>query len=121
MSKPFEIPNNQTIREIISDLFQINLPITGGNGKSIKDAIVMNVDENYVQNEYVVLEYLGFSRFMEWKVLGQKLLCIGDKRFDCITISVYDVLDNTDVWTEEYFFDITDCLGINADRMVEME
>lgn len=118
MNKSLEIPSNQTIREIISDLFQINLPITGGNGKSIEDAIVMLEDENYVHNESVVLEYLGFYRFVDWKVLGQKLLCCGDKRFDCITISVSEVVDKSEVWTEEFFFDVSNCLG---DNMVEME
>ena len=121
MSKPFEIPNNQTIREIISDSFQINLPITGGNGKSIDDAIVMKVDQDYVHNEYMVLEYLGYYRFVDWKVLGQKLLCCGDKRFDCITISVSEVVDKSEVWTEEFFFDVGMCLGDNMIEMVEMK
>lgn len=114
----FKAPENRSIHDLIFEEFDVDLPIESGTGVSVDDAIIMNIDVDYVHNEYVVLEYLGFYRFVDWKVLGQKLLCCGDKRFDCITISVSDVVDKSEVWTEEFFFDVGMCLG---DTMVEMK
>jgi len=124
MIKSFEIPNNHTIREIISDSFQINLPITGGNGMSIEDAIILEVTEenDYVATEYEVLKFLGYCRSILWKSLGQTLICLDDKKYDCLKIRTSDLMNrNVSDWIEEYYFDITDCMGINADRIVEME
>lgn len=113
----FNAPENKNVHDLILEEFDVDLSIGKGTGISVNDPIVMNVDVDYVHNEYVVLEYLGYYRFVEWKVLGQKLLCCGDKRFDCITISVSEVVDNTEVWKEEFFFDVSKCLD---DNMIEM-
>lgn len=117
----FNALDNRSIHDLIFEEFDVDLPIASGTGTSVNDPIVMSVDENYVHHEYLVLEFLGYYRFTEWQFKGQSLLCCGDKRFDCITISVCDLICTDSVWTEEYFFDITDCMGINADRMVEMK
>ncbi len=112
----------KSIHDLIQKEFDIALPISSGTGLSIDDPIFMNVDIDYVHNEYVVLEYLSFSRFMEWQRKGQKLINYNDRFIDCLTITVSDLTDNIDnIWTENYYFDVTDCIGINPDGMVEMD
>ena len=125
MSKSFEIPNNQTIRELINDLFLIDLPIKGGNGKSIKDAIILEVTEvnDYVATEYEVMEFWGYYRSILWKSLGQTLICVDERKYDCLKIRVSNLINrNVSDWIEEYYFDITDCFSKNAKLVfVEME
>jgi hypothetical protein len=125
MRKPFEIPNNQTIRELINDLFLIDLPIKGGSGESIVDAIILEITEenDYVATEYEVLKFLGYCRSILWKSLGQTLICVDDKKYDCLKIRVSDLMNrNVSDWIEEYYFDITDCFIKNAKLVfVEME
>jgi hypothetical protein len=117
MSKSFEIQSNKTIRELLNDSFLINLPISGGNGCSIEDAIIMEVTEEneYVETEYLVLEFLGYLRSVGWHLIQQKLFSVGDKKYDCLEISVVDLMDRTQAeWKEKYYFDITECYEINA-------
>jgi hypothetical protein len=100
-----------SIHDLIQKEFDIDLPISSGTGLSVDDPIVMNIDVDYVQNEFEALKFMGYFRSIKWKRMQQKLFNIGDRYIDCITIKVTDLMDFTsDSWTEEYFFDVTDSL-----------
>lgn len=118
-----DIPANQTIRELLYDEFLIDLPISGGGGKSIADAIVLDVfDKNdYVGTEYLLLDLFCYYRKVEWQFRQQILFKAGRRKYDCIQIAVSDLMDaDQGIWTEAYYFDVTHCLG-NADQTVEMK
>lgn len=102
---------NTSIHELIQKEFDIDLPISSGTGISVTDPIVMNVNVDYVQNEFEALKFVGYFRSIKWKLIKQRLLNIGDRYIDCLTINVMDLMDCTsDSWTEEYYFDVTDSL-----------
>ena len=109
--KSFKVQANISIHNLIQNEFDIDLPISSGTGISVADPIIMNVDMDYVNNEFETLKFLAYFRSIKWKRMQQKLFNIGDRYIDCITIKVTDLMDWTsDSWTEEYFFDVTDNL-----------
>lgn len=109
--KNFNLPENINIHDLIQSKFDIDLPISSGTGLFIDDPIFMNIDVDYVHNEFEVLDFLGYLRSIRWERQKQELLTDNDKYIDRITITVTDLMDNTsDSWTEEYFFDVTDNL-----------
>ncbi len=120
--KNFKVPENTSIHDLIQNEFDIDLPISSGTGLSIDDPIIMNVHVDYVQSEFEVLEFLGYLRSVKWKRLMQELLVHNDKYIDRITINVTDLMDNkNNSWTEEYYFDVNDCIKLNANILIKME
>ena len=113
---------NTSIHDLIQKEFDIDLPISSGTGLSVNDPIVMKVDMDYVQNEIEALKFMGYLRSIKWKQIKQRLLNVGDRYIDCLTINVTDLMDCTsDSWSEEYFFDITDNIKKINTHFVEMD
>jgi hypothetical protein len=89
------------------------LPISGGNGQSQEQAVVIDSKAKYrliqVENEFI-------SAMLDngyWKKKEQSLINIDDKKFDRITINNY--LSSGDVIKIVFWFDITECFGSNYD------
>lgn len=102
---------NTSIHDLIQKEFDIDLPISSGAGLSVTDPIVMEIDMDYVQNEFEALKFMGYLRSIKWKQIKQRLLNTDDRYIDCLTINVTDLMDcASDSWSEEYFFDVTDNL-----------
>lgn len=116
----FKTPETMNVHDLIQKEFDIDLPIGKGAGLSVDDPIVMKADHNFVHNEYQVIEYLASYRLIKWQFVSQALIRIGDRKYDLIKISLNNLVDSKN-WTEVIYFDVSDCLGINADTMVEME
>lgn len=118
--KRTNIPTDQSIRKLLYDEFLIDLPIMGGSGKSIADAIVFNVtsENDYVGTEYLIIDLLCFYRKVDWQFRQQILFSAGDKKYDCVQITVSDLKDkSTPDWTEAYYFEITDCFYMSKHRL----
>lgn len=86
------------------------LPISGGNGESQDQAVVIDSKAKYrliqVQNDFIsAMVDDGY-----WKKKEQSLINIDDKKFDRITINNY--LSSGDVVKRVFWFDITECFGI---------
>lgn len=87
------------------------LPISGGNGQSQEQAVILGSEAKYVliqlENEFIsAMLYAGY-----WKKVGQSLLINDDgKKYDKITI--HNFLDDGDVVEKTFWFDITECFGI---------
>jgi hypothetical protein len=86
------------------------LPISGGNGQSQDQAVVINSKAKYmlikVENEFI-------SAMLDegyWKKVEQSLIQSDDKKFDKITI--HHFLDDGDEVERVFWFDITECFGM---------
>ena len=105
-----EFKPHTSVKELLKAAFDLNLDIGHGTGTS-SDPIQMLANAEYVHNEYEVLEFLGYYRSVGWQRQSQKLIHDGSKYLDCITISVWDLMDSSEVtWQEEFYFDVSVCL-----------
>lgn len=90
------------------------LPISGGNGQSQDQAVVITSEAKYVliqvENEFI-------SAMLEegyWKKVEQSLIIEDGKKYDKITI--LNFLENGNEIEREYWFDITKCFGLEIKR-----
>jgi len=95
-----------TVKQIIKKFFNVDLPISGGSGNSIVNAIKIesSTEDEGVQLEYQVLDYIHQLGNKSWRVIKQELLREGNKAYDKLTVEVKDDLQNY----HNYYFDITD-------------
>jgi hypothetical protein len=104
-----------TLKDLLEKDFSVNLPISGGFGNSIDNAIIIHRDglNDYVTTEHFILECLGKGRRIEWKIIGQELHTYDNKSIDKIKIETKKVAESEIVTQiENYYFDITECFGI---------
>lgn len=104
-----------TLKDLLEKDFRVDLPISGGFGNSIDNAIIIhrNAINDYVGTEHFILKGLGIGRRIEWKILGQELLTHDSKKIDKIKIETKQLTEGEIITQiENYYFDITDCFGI---------
>lgn len=102
-----------TIKDLIKADFGVDLPISGGTGNSIDNAIIIHSSgqNDYVGTENFILYCLGKGRGVEWKFLGNELLVYGNKKIDKLKIETKETTPSEIITqTENYYFDITYCL-----------
>lgn len=105
-----------TLKEILKSYFGVELPISGGTGNSIDNAIIIHREgmNDYVGTEYAILKYIGKVRNIEWKTLGQELLNHNNRKFDKIKIETKETtVSETKTQVENYYFNITECFDLN--------
>ena len=87
------------------------LPISGGNGQSQDQAVILGSEAKYV---LITIENEFISAMLDegyWKKVGQSLLINDDgKQYDKITI--HNFLDDRVPIEKVFWFDITECFGI---------
>ena len=102
------------IKDLLKRDFGVDLPIKGGNGHSIADAIIIEkqIPNDYVGIEHYMIKLIGIARNIEWKKIQQSLLHIDDRKIDEITIETKQKKD-TETLTEieNFYFDITECIA----------
>lgn len=106
-----------TLKELLKEDFEVELPISGGFGNSIDNPIIIHRTEinDYVGTEHLILKCLGKGRRIEWKILGQELLNDNSKQIDKIKIETKETTEfELITQIENYYFDITDCFGIET-------
>lgn len=104
-----------TLKELLAKDFNVNLPISGGFGNSIDNAIIIHRDiiNDYVGTEYTILKFLGIGRGITWKILRQELLSHNGRKIDKIKIETKQVTENEIITQiENYYFDITECFAV---------
>ena len=90
------------------------LPISGGNGQSQDQAVVITSD---AKNVLIKVENEFISAMLDegyWKKVEQSLIIEEGKKYDKITI--LNFLENGDENEREYWFDITKCFGLEIKR-----
>ena len=86
------------------------LPISGGNGQSQDQAVILGSEAKYV---LITIENEFISAMLDagyWKKVGQSLIVDEDgKKYDKIIIKNY--LDDGAEVEKTFWFDITECFG----------
>lgn len=101
-----------SLKDILKSDFGVELPISGGYGNAIENAIIIHrIGMNdYVGTEHFILKCLGKGRGIEWKILGQELLSHDDKKIDKIKIETKETTEHEIITQiENYYFDISEC------------
>ncbi len=98
------------IQQYIFNITGVLLPISGGNGQSQDQAVVLGSEAKYVfitiENEIISAMLMGY-----WKKVGQSLNITEDgKKYDKIIIKNY--LDDGAEVEKTFWFDITECFGM---------
>lgn len=104
-----------TLKDLLEQDFGQPLPISGGDGNSIDNPIIIHRTpmNDYVGVEYYILKCLGIGRRIKWKMLGQMLLENDGKKIDQIKIETEELTETQVITTvENYYFDITECFGV---------
>lgn len=112
--------NHQTptppLKEIIFQVFGVTLPIKGGMGDSMDNAVIIERTmpfNDYVSIEHEVVNFIAKGREVHsWKKIKQQLLFENGKTYDKLEVEVV-INKNGKLFnqTENYFFDITECFG----------
>ena len=85
------------------------LPISGGNGQSKDQAVVIASE---AKNVLIKAENEFISATLDegyWKKVEQSLIIEDEKKYDKITI--LNFIENGDEVEREFWFDITECFG----------
>ncbi|RPD38378.1 hypothetical protein [Chitinophaga barathri] len=104
---------HKSLRERLSALFNVSLPISGGSGETIDEPIIISITgcALFVEVQYHVLELIWKSRGLPWEVHKQNLIEHQDRTIDKLVIKTREVSeDHISYRYENFFFDITDCL-----------
>lgn len=97
-----------SLKKKLKDELDIDLPISGGMGKSKVDPIIIEEigRNNYVRYQYQVIDSLGKSEGFSWKVVRQELLNTNKRYLDRMIVEIqWD--DHSDKEVREYYFDIS--------------
>lgn len=98
-----------SLRELLKQDFDLDLPISGGSGNSKDNPIIIEPTRNPVDVEYAVLKCLGIGRNVQWKFLRQEFFTYNGKRMDKIKIEVVELTDTQIITTiENYYFQLPD-------------
>jgi len=104
-----------TVRERINQEFGVDLPIRGGDGRSIEDAIIIEYQgpiNDYIGMEYEVLKYIFSKPNSKWQILGQELIFEEGKSIDKLTIEMQPLSGGEFLIPfHSCYFDITECFG----------
>ncbi len=104
------------LKEIIFQAFGATLPISGGMGNSMENAVIIERTmpfNDYVSIEHEVVNFIAKGREVQsWRKIKQQLLFENGKTYDKLEVEVV-INKNGKVLnqTENYFFDITECFG----------
>ena len=111
-----------TLKDLLEQDFGRPLPISGGDGNSIDNPIIIHKTpmNDYVGVEYYILKCLGIGRRIKLKMLGQMLLEHDGKKIDQIKIETEELTETQVITTvENYYFDITECFGLGGGLFYE--
>ena len=104
------------LEELLKRNFGIEYPISGGTGNSKDNPIVIHYEfpNDYTSVEYGVIRCIAIGRRIQFKVIQQLLIHHNGRKLDQLKIEAKWV-ENGQLITqiENYYFDITECLGID--------
>jgi hypothetical protein len=120
------------IRELIRKAFNEDLPISGGMGNSIEEAVMLESAgpmNDYLTLEYRVMDLISKGRDVSWELKRQSLVVKDDRQYDKLEVAVKGINGNPMPLRLEYhYYDITKCMNVLPDdnqqddeKMVKME
>lgn len=93
----------QNLQSTLQKFFHVSLPISGGDGQSIDDPIIINAGENPVPLEYQIIDYINQMGNKTWMMEKQELIKKDGRSIDKVSIVLEDDPRNY----HNYYFDIT--------------
>lgn len=120
------------IRELLMKAFNKDLPISGGMGNSIEEAVVLEsagLLNDYVSLEYQVMDLISQGRDVKWELKGKELVVKDARKYDKLTVAVKGINGNPMPMHQVYhYFDITKCMNMlpddnqqNDEEMIKMK
>lgn len=95
-----------TLRQRLEEDFGIDLPISGGNGKSMGDAIIIDkATRDYVGIEYFIVKLIYEMIGKTWETQRQVLRSENNRNYDQLIVKVYNPDGSTHL--TDFWFDIT--------------
>jgi hypothetical protein len=108
------------IRELIKKAFNEDLPISGGMGNSIEQAVILEsagLSNDYVSLEYQVMDLISKGRDISWELKGQELIVKEGRKYDKLMVAVKGINGNPmPLQIEYHYYDITNCMNILPDK-----
>ena len=98
---------SSSLKEVFQKVFHVDLPISGGNGQSIDDPIVIEAEKDCVALENQIIGFIKQLGGKTFKIEKQELISKEDCRIDKISIVLVDDPENY----HNYYFDITKSFG----------
>lgn len=102
-----------TIKEMIKKRFGYNLPISGGNGGSMDDSIILHYHNHhyydYVKLEWMIINFMTRNSETHYEFKEQLLIEDADKVYDRIKIKMFG--DGSISQCRYFYFDITETFG----------
>jgi hypothetical protein len=103
------------IRELIKKAFNEDLPISGGMGNSIEQAVILESARllyDYVSLQYQVMDLISIGRDVSWELKGQELIVKEGRKYDKLTVAVKGINGNPmPLQIEYHYYDITNCMN----------
>jgi hypothetical protein len=104
------------IRELIKKAFNEDLPISGGMGNSIEQAVILESGgplNDYVTLQYQVMDLISKGRDVSWELKGQELIVKDGRKYDKLMVAVKGINGNPmPLQLENHYFDITKCMNM---------
>ena len=104
------------IRELLKKSFNEDLPIRGGMGNSLKEAVILEPVgpmNDYVALEYRVMDLISMGRDVSWELKRQELIVKNGRQYDKLIVAVKGINGNPlPLVLENHYFDITDCINV---------
>jgi hypothetical protein len=106
------------IRELIKKAFKEDLPISGGMGNSIEQAVILEsagLLNDYVSLEFHVMDLISKGRDVSWELKGQELIVKDGRKYDKLMVAVKGINGNPmPLQIEYHYYDITNCMNTLA-------
>ena len=95
------------IRELIRKAFNEDLPISGGMGNSIEEAVILESAgpmNDYLTLEYRVMDLISKGRDVSWELKRQSLVVKDDRKYDKLEGAVKGINGNAMLLWRTYHF-----------------
>ena len=104
------------IRELLKKTFNEDLPIRGGMGNSLKEAVILEPAgpiNDYVALEYRVMDLISTGRDVSWELQRQELIVNNGRQYDKLIVAVKGINGNPmPLVLENHYFDITESVNV---------
>ena len=120
------------IRELLKKSFNEDLPIRGGMGNSLEQAVILESAgpvNDHVALEYRVMDLISMGRDVSWELKRQELIVKNGRQYDKLIVAVKGINGNPlPLVLENHYFDITECMNMlpdenqqNDEKMIKMK
>lgn len=93
----------ESLKDTIVKSFGVELPISGGDGQSVDDPIVIDAEKDAVSIEYKIIQFIHALGHKNYQIESQSLIGQAGKKIDKISV----VLADEPKQTRSFYFDIT--------------